>query len=154
GSHLYNNSGMVKIEGVFNLEAFERVVNEIARRHEVLRTRIVVESGEPTQVIDRWEPQSLDVVNLTSLDPEERKAEVIRRAREEAETGFDLSQGPMLRVRVLKLEVDEHIALYTMHHIVSDAWSMEILSREVEILYQSYLAGDASPLPELPIQYA
>ena len=86
-------------------------------------------------------------------EPEERKEEVSRRAREE-ETGFDLSRGPLLRVKVLKLEEDDHLLLYTMHHIVSDGWSMGVLSREVETLYQAYSAEEESPLPELEIQYA
>ena len=154
GSPLYNNPGMDKIEGALNLKAFERVINEIVRRHETLRTRFEVYEGEPAQVIDEWESRRLEVADLTNLSPEEKEEEVNRMAREEVEAGFDLSQGPLLRVKVLKLEVDEHIVLYTMHHIVSDAWSMEILIREVKALYQVYLVGGASPLPELPIQYA
>src|SRR5882672_9806558 len=85
---------------------------------------------------------------------EEREIEAGRIAREGAKTGFDLSRGPLLRVKVLKLEQDEHLALYTMHHIVSDGWSMGILMREVDALYRAYNAGEESPLEELPIQYA
>src|SRR5262249_25542356 len=146
--------GALRLEGRPDLVALERSVNEIVRRHEVLRTRIVVESGEPAQVIDVWEPRRLEVVDLSSLSREEKEAEGGRRAKEEAETGFDLSAGPLLRVKVLKLEEDDHLLLYTMHHIVSDGWSMGILSREVETLYETYLAGEESPLPELEIQYA
>jgi hypothetical protein len=79
---------------------------------------------------------------------------VERRAREEAETGFDLSRGPLLRVKVLKLEEERHALLFTMHHIVSDGWSMEILSREMGTLYRAYRDGEESPLEELAIQYA
>src|SRR5262249_38715667 len=88
------------------------------------------------------------------LAPEEREKEASRIAREEAETGFDLSRGALLRVKVLKLEQERHVALYTMHHIVSGGWSMEILIREVGTLYRAYSAGEESPLEELPIQYA
>ena len=142
------------LEGVLDLDALERSVNEIVRRHEVLRTRIEVELGEPAQVIDAWEPRRLDVVDLRSLSREEREAEVGRRAREEAETGFDLSRGPLLRLKALKLEEEKHVLLYTMHHIVSDEWSTGILIKEVGTFYQSYLEGEESPLPELEVQYA
>jgi amino acid adenylation domain-containing protein len=154
GSALYNIPGAIRLEGSLNLGALERSVNEIVRRHEVLRTRIVVESGEPAQVIDPWEPRGLEVIDLTDMTQEETKVELGRRAREEAETGFDLSRGPLLRVKVLKLEEKEYAVIYTMHHIVSDAWSEGVLIGEVGQLYQAYSAGDESPLEELEIQYA
>ena len=88
------------------------------------------------------------------LDPGRERRRGQPDSREEAETGFDLSRGPLLRVKVLKLEEEEHVVLFTMHHIVSDGWSMGILIREVGALYQAYSAGEESPLEELPIQYA
>jgi len=155
GNAVYNCPEEVRLEGRLNLEALERVINEVVRRHEVLRTRIEVSAeGEPMQVIDEWEPRRLEVEDLASLSPEERQREALRRAREEAGTGFDLKRGPLLRVKVLRLEEEEHVLLYTMHHIVSDWWSMGILVREVGELYRAYDAGESSPLEELPIQYA
>ena len=142
------------MEGRLDLEALERVINEIVRRHEVLRTRFEVEAGEPVQVIDEWEPRELEVEDLTSLPRKRERRRPARMAREEAETGFDLSRGPLLRVKVLKLGEEEHVLLFTMHHIVSDGWSMGILIREVGALYRAYSAGEESPLAELPIQYA
>src|SRR5262249_55566147 len=153
----YNIPGAVRLEGRLDLEALERVINEIVRRHEVLRTRFEVEVDEPVQVIDQWEPRRLEVNDLTGLIPEEREKEAGRIARMEAETGFDLSRGPLLRVKVLKLEEEQHLVLFTMHHIVSDGWSTGILIREVGTLYQAYRlgrTGESSPLAELPIQYA
>jgi amino acid adenylation domain-containing protein len=150
----YNIPGMVRFEGRLSLEALERAINEVVRRHEVLRTRFEAEAGAPVQVIDQWEPRRLEVEDLTGLAPEERELEVVRRAGEEAETGFDLSREPLLRVKVMKLGEDDHVLLYTMSHIVSDGWSMGILIREVGTLYQAYSAGAESPLEELPIQYA
>jgi len=150
----YNIPGAVRLEGGLNLEALERVINEIVRRHETLRTRIEVEEGVPVQVVDEWEPRRLEVEDLTSLTQEEGEKEVRRMAKEEARTGFDLSRELMLRVKVLKLGVERHVMLLTMHHIVSDEWSLEILIREVGALYRAYLAGEESPLEELPIQYA
>src|SRR5262249_428877 len=84
----------------------------------------------------------------------DREEEVSRVTREEAETGFDLSRGPLMRVKVLRLGEEEHVVTFTMHHIVSDAWSMGTLMREVGALYHAYSAGKTSPLPELEIQYA
>ena len=150
----YNIPGEEKLEGRLDLEALERAINEIIRRHETLRTRFEVEAGEPAQVIDAWEPRRVEVVDLRGLSQEEREAEARRIAREEAETGFDLGRGPLLRVKALQLGDEEHLVLYTMHHIVSDGWSMEILGREVRELYRAYSAGEDSPLDELPIQYA
>ena len=75
-------------------------------------------------------------------------------AVEEAQRVFDLSRGGLLRQTLLRLGAEEHVLLFTMHHIVSDGWSMEILTREVSALYEAYAAGQESPLTELPIQYA
>ena len=154
GNAVYNIPGVTRLEGRLDLSVLERVINEIIRRHEVLRTRFEVEAGEPAQVIDAWEPRRLEVTDLTKLIPEEREAEISRITREEAETGFDLRRGPLLRVKALKLEEEEHVLLCTMHHIVSDGWSMGILIGEVGALYQAFQQGEASPLEELPIQYA
>ena len=153
GNAAYNMAGAVRLEGRLELEALEYAINEVVRRHEALRTRIEVEAGEPAQVIDQWEPKRLERIELTGLALEEREEEARRIAREEAGTGFDLSRGPLLRVKVLKLEEEEHVLLYTMHHIVSDGWSMGILIREVGALYDACGAGGESPLEELPIQY-
>jgi amino acid adenylation domain-containing protein len=154
GNTLYNIPGSVRLNERVNLEALERTINEIFRRHEVLRTRFEVESGEPVQVIDKWDPRRLEVEDLASLAWEEKEEKISRIAEEEFGTGFDLSRGPMLRVKVLKLDEEDHLLLYAMSHIVSDGWSMDILTREVGALYQAYSSGEESPLEELPIQYA
>jgi amino acid adenylation domain-containing protein len=153
-SPLYNISRMVRLEGRLDLMALERVINEVIRRHEALRTRFEIEEGEPSQIIDPWEPRELVVEDLTGLTREEKDQEVGRITREDAGTGFDLSRGPLLRVKVLKLEEDEHVLLYSMSHIVSDGWSTGILIGEVRLLYQAFIAGEPAPLAELPIQYA
>jgi amino acid adenylation domain-containing protein len=154
GNAAYNIPGGVRLEGKLDLNALESAINEIVRRHEVLRTRIEEVGSEPTQVIDEWKPRKLDVEDLTVVPPEKREEEVGRRIIEEARTGFDLKRGPLLRVKVLKLEAEEHVALYTMHHIVSDAWSMVVMMKEVGALYNAITEGKDSPLPELKIQYA
>src|SRR5262249_27694889 len=137
-----------------DVEILERVINEIVRRHEVLRTRFEAENGEPRQVIAEWRVRRLEIEDLTSLTPEEREEEARRRSREEAETGVNLSRGTLLRVKVLKLEDEQRVLLFTMHHIVSDGWSIGVLLREVCGLYEAMSEGQGSPLEELPIQYA
>jgi len=154
GNTLYNIPGGVRLEGSLNVEALEGAINEIVRRHEVLRTRIEVEEGEPFQVIDEWEPRRLEVENLSGMAVEERAREVKKAVKEEAGKGFDLSREPLMRVKLLKLEEEEHVALFTMHHIISDAWSMGVLVRELCLFYEARSKGLESPLPELDIQYA
>jgi len=150
----YNLPGAVRLRGRLDLKALERAIDEIVRRHEVLRTRIEAAEGEPRQVVEAWEPRRLEVVDLSQWTPEESEEEVRRLAQQEAKTGFDLACGPLLRTKALKIEEERHVLLFTMHHIVSDGWSMGILIREVGALYRAYLAGEESPLTELPVQYA
>jgi len=150
---IYNCPGGVRLEGRLDRDALEGALNEIVRRHEALRTRIEVEKGAPAQVIDEWKPQRLEMADLTGVPREERELEAGRIAREEAETGFDLSRGPLLRVKALKFDEEDHALLYTMSHIVTDGWSMGILLKEVGALYQAYCMGEPSSLEELKIQY-
>ena len=154
GNAVYNIPGAVRLEGRLDIEALESAINQIVRRHEALRTRFEIAEGEPVQVIDEWRHRRLEVADLTGLAQDEREEEARRIAGEEARAGFDLMRGPLLRVKVLKLEEEKHVLLYTMHHIVSDEWSMGILVREVGALYQACQSGEESPLAELPIQYA
>jgi len=150
----YNCPGAIRLEGRLNLGALESSINEIIRRHEVLRTRFEVVGGAPAQVIDEWEPRKLQVEDLKGLGRKERDEEAGRIVREDAMKGFDLNRGPLIRVKALELGEEDHVLLFTMHHIVSDAWSMEVLAREVGALYQAMIEGKESPLPELEIQYA
>ncbi|HEX8352972.1 MAG TPA: condensation domain-containing protein, partial [Pyrinomonadaceae bacterium] len=125
------------------------------RRHESLRTTFsVTQDGQPVQVVSRASEVALPVVDLTSLPAEAREAETLRLTSEEARLPFDLGRGPVLRSLLLRLSDAEHVVLFTMHHIVSDAWSMGVLVREIAALYEAYARGEESPLPELPIQYA
>ena len=93
-------------------------------------------------------------MDLGLLDPDERRQEAERLARQEARRPFDLARGPLLRVTLLTLGPEEHLLLLTMHHIVSDAWSMPLFVQEAVALYRAFVAGAASPLPELAVQYA
>jgi amino acid adenylation domain-containing protein len=154
GSAFYNLPSAIKLTGVLDVDALERSLNEIVRRHEVLRTTISQVDGEPQQIILPAEPFRLPVIDLSDRPDEERLAEMMRLIGEEAERPFDLMRGPLLRVSLLRIGAEEHTALLTMHHIVSDGWSTGILIREVAALYTAFRAGQPSPLEELPIQYA
>jgi amino acid adenylation domain-containing protein/FkbM family methyltransferase len=150
----YNVPTGVRLRGNLNIDALERTLSEIVRRHEVLRTSFIIVAGEARQVIGAVTAIKLPLEDLSQLTVEEREQEAERRASEEAREPFDLSRGPLLRARLLRLAADEHVLLVTMHHIVSDGWSMGVLLREVSALYEAYCAGVESPLPELAIQYA
>jgi amino acid adenylation domain-containing protein len=151
---LYNNPHVLRVEGALDIDALEEAINEVVKRHETLRTRIDVEQGVPVQITEAWEPWKIEVIDLSSMSLEEAEEEAGKRAKEEASAGFDLSRGSLLRIKILRLEAQKYILLYTMHHIVSDAWSMEILNKEVIAFYQAAIAGDVLTLPELPIQYS
>lgn len=154
GNPFYNQSAAVHLLGRLNLAALEQSFNEILRRHEVLRTTFTVVEGQPVQVIAPTLPLTLPVVDLQKLPEAERKGEVLRRATEEGQQSFNLSKTPLLRCTLLRLDETEYVLLFTMHHIISDAWSKGVLLRELAILYEAFSIGKPSPLPELPIQYA
>ncbi|MCG8348800.1 MAG: amino acid adenylation domain-containing protein, partial [Chloroflexales bacterium] len=127
-------------------------------RHEVLRTTFAADDGQPRLVIAALDSDAariaINVVDLGALPQNERDAEVLRLALSDAQQPFDLAQGPLLRLSLLRLAADEHVALLTMHHVVSDGWSVMVLLRELVTLYAAYAAGEASPLPALAVQYA
>ncbi len=154
GSSAYNIAEAYRITGPLNLEAMERSLNEIARRHEVLRTTFATADAVPVQVIAPELKLSLTVVDLGHLPEAKRDAEVRRLAAEEARRPFDLTLGPLLRATALRLADEEHVALLTIHHIISDDWSTRVYLREMAILYDAFVAQKPSPLPDLPIQYA
>ncbi|HKR15452.1 MAG TPA: amino acid adenylation domain-containing protein, partial [Pyrinomonadaceae bacterium] len=153
-SFLYNVSTTVRIEGRLNVPAFQRSFDEIVRRHETLRTTFRLVDRQPVQVIADAAEVTIDVVDLEALSTGEKEQESRRRLLAEAQLPFDLSRGPLFRVKLARLSAEEHIFLLCMHHIISDGWSLGVLVREVAALYRSFLADEPSTLPELPIQYA
>ncbi|MFL5537544.1 MAG: non-ribosomal peptide synthetase, partial [Longimicrobiaceae bacterium] len=120
----------------------------------MLRTTFGETRGEPFQVVHPAGAARLEVTDLSRLAPAEREAEARRLAREEAQRLFDLRAGPLFRTRLLRLGEEEHVLVLAMHHVVSDGWSMGVLTRELSALYEAFARGEASPLPELPVQYA
>jgi amino acid adenylation domain-containing protein len=151
---VYNIPDIHHFSGPLNLLALERSLNELIRRHESLRTTFHSIDGEPVQVIEEAQPRKIEVIDLSGLPEAEREAESQRMAHDEAERPFDLTRGPLFRFRLVKLEEQEHLLLLTMHHIISDGWSLGVLGRELSALYQAFSANQSSPLEELTIQYA
>ena len=153
-SFFFNISAALRLEGQLDSAALAQALTEVVRRHEVLRTRFETVAGEPRQVIAPPAPFNLPLVSLSELPAAERDGALRQLLSEEARRAFDLARGPLLRVSLLRLSREEHVLLFVIHHIVCDGWSVGILVREVSTLYEAYAAGQPSPLPELPIQYA
>jgi amino acid adenylation domain-containing protein/non-ribosomal peptide synthase protein (TIGR01720 family) len=151
GSTVYNMIGALRIRGPLRPEVMQKVLTEVVRRHEVLRSVFEVVGGEPAQVVLPARPFELPVTAL----PAGEDPEAAIRAEASAEmTPFDLTRGPLLRARLLRLSPDDHVLTWSAHHICADGWSFSVLSREIAVLYDAYARGEGSPLPEPKIQYA
>ncbi|RKH38331.1 condensation domain-containing protein, partial [Corallococcus llansteffanensis] len=154
GTPLYNVPMAVRLEGELRQEVLEKALDEVMRRHEALRTTFAEENGQPIQVIHSETKLSLERVDLHAADARSRDEAARHRLEREVMKPFDLNRGPLVRALLLKLDAREHVLIVTMHHIVSDGWSMGVLVREVGALYAAFAEGRRSPLPELPVQYA
>jgi acyl carrier protein len=150
----YNVPFAVRLDGALDVAALAATFGEIERRHEALRTTFVLAENEPVQVIRTATTVPPCLVDLAGLPPARRRGEAQRLALAEARTPFDLGRGPLMRTTLLRLDAGEHLALLTLHHIVSDGWSTGVLLREMAALYPALSRGEQSPLPELPVQYA
>lgn len=154
GLAVYNIATTVRMQGLLNGDVLERCLLEILRRHESLRTNFALEDGTPTQLIEPIGGFSLPVINLEATAEDLQEAEIRRLADEEARRPFDLSRDLKLRVILLRLGRRDHVLLLTMHHIAFDGWSQGIFFYELAALYEAFVSGEPSPLPELPVQYA
>ena len=153
GSPVYNVIEALHLEGPLDLTALERSFSEIVRRHESLRTNFVCVEGQPAQIITPEREFKISVVDMRALSQEERHTEVKQLVREEARRPFDLTRDLLLRVALVRLAATEHVLVLTMHHIVSDAWSIGVLYQELSGLYVGFAENHAVKLPDLPIQY-
>src|SRR5712692_354336 len=154
GNANYNLYPAARLKGPLKVEALERSLNEIVRRHEVLRTTFAAVEGRPLQVITPSLTVPLSLLDLRGVPAPRREAEAQRVATEEIQQPFDLAHDPLIRSSLLRLEEQEHVVLLLLHHIISDGWSNGILLRELAALYEAFSSGKPSPLPDLPIQYA
>jgi amino acid adenylation domain-containing protein len=148
GNPAYNIPSNLRIEGPLSIPVLTAALQGLVHRHEVFRTAFAAADGEPLQVVLPEVRLEVPVIDLAALPEEARQAELWRRVRQETGTGFDLSAAPLLRARIVRLGPADHALLSTVHHIISDGWSMGILNRELAALYEG------TPLPPLPVQYA
>jgi amino acid adenylation domain-containing protein len=148
----YNMLGTFTLKGL-DRQAFERAFGAVMARHEALRTTFVMQEGVPRQCIHPYTPESFVLHYADLRGGHDREAEARRCMEEEVSTPFDLAAGPLVRARLLHLENDAYVFLFNMHHIISDGWSKEVLTREVLTLYNAYVQGEEGVLPPLRIQY-
>ncbi|MEL6468400.1 MAG: amino acid adenylation domain-containing protein [Cyanobacteria bacterium J06623_4] len=149
---VYNLPMAIEVTGFLDIAAFSQSLNDIARRHEILRTQFVTVAGQPVQTIAEPTPLEIEKINLQAQpDPE---AAVRQAAVTAAKTPFDLSRDQLLRVTLLQLSEVRTVVLFTIHHIIADGWSQEILIQELASLYRAALLGKTEALQPLPVQYA
>lgn len=153
-SPLYNIPIAWHLTGPLQLEVLERSLREVVHRHEILRTNFPQEEGRPLQRIVDSPQTTLLLCDLSQLPLEQQQVHVRRCIQQESYRPFDLSRGPLLRMVILRQHSHEHILLVTMHHIISDGWSLGILFQELSQIYQAFIKKVPSPLPNLPFQYA
>jgi amino acid adenylation domain-containing protein len=154
GSSIYHTPTAARLTGALDVAALRQALNSIVARHQTLRTTFSLVGGTPRQIIAEQLSLELPLIDLSELPEAEREAEAQRRLKQEAMRPFDLSRGPLIRAILLRLGTREHIMVVTMHHIVTDGWSVGVFHQELTALYEAFSAGRPSPLGELPIQYA
>ncbi|WP_415835441.1 amino acid adenylation domain-containing protein, partial [Corallococcus soli] len=154
GTSQYNIPVALRLEGALDVESLRRALEHLVARHEALRTTFALKDGQPVQQVHPAAAWTLPLTDLTAVPPEAREAEARRVSAEEAGAPFDLSAGPLLRTRLLRLDAEHHVLVLNMHHVVSDGWSMGVLVREVAAGYAAFATGQTPSLPPLPVQYA
>ncbi len=153
GSALYNIPTAVRLQGNLDIASLDKSLNKIIERHEVLRTTFMAIDGKPQQHIAPKLHLAVPVALLDHLPETEAVEEAEKIADTEAQTPFDLANGPLIRAKLIKIGLNDHVLVLTLHHIISDGWSVGALIREMVALYNAYSHGQESPLPELAIQY-
>ncbi|HEU5381845.1 MAG TPA: amino acid adenylation domain-containing protein, partial [Ktedonobacteraceae bacterium] len=143
-----------RVRGPLNLEVLGHSVQALVQRHEVLRTTFATRDGRGVQQVAAHLSVPLGLVDLEAVPPQQREEDLRRRVHAEVRRPFDLEAGPLLRVQVLRLHAQEHVVLFTAHHIVLDGWSLSLLAREVSVLYNAFVQGQPSPLAPVELHYA
>ena len=154
GNSVYNVTSLMRFRGHLDIDALERTLSEIMRRHESLRTVFVKDDVGPRQHILPAEPLRLIQHDVSHQVDDMRESAAIALAKADATAPFDLEKGPVLRATLIRITADEAMLLLSAHHIAVDGWSFGVVYGELTKLYAAYLAGQPSPLPELAIQYA
>jgi hypothetical protein len=153
GGDFLNMPYAYRLNGVLDLPALRRVVQEIVRRHEALRTGFVETDDGPRQFVRTRAYVKVPVIDLSRLTAERRDERFEQLSHCDARLCFDLEKPPLIRVKVVRLGEQRHVLLVTMHHIVTDQWSMGVFRQELAALYEAFSQGQPSPLPELPFQF-
>lgn len=143
-----------RLTGSLDKRVLRRSLNEIIQRHEILRTYFTLVDGEPLQIVSEVVPFPLEHVDLQSIAESEKAAELDRLVKRESRRPFDLSVSPLVRAYLVQLHSDEHFLLVVWHHIITDGWSRTVLNKELSALYRAFSTKSASPLAQLPLQYA
>nr|WP_050988103.1 non-ribosomal peptide synthetase [Thiothrix nivea] len=157
GSHAYNIPVFLRASGKLDVPVFRRAVNEIIRRHESLRTVFREPpdgSDAAVQIILPELTIDIPLIDLSTLSEQEAETRVREQAARDATTPFELEQPPLLRLNILQISGQDHVLLFTLHHSIFDGLSLAVFLRELGALYQAFARQQASPLPELEVQYA
>ncbi|HEU4326191.1 MAG TPA: amino acid adenylation domain-containing protein [Roseiflexaceae bacterium] len=154
GTPAFNLVSSFRLTGVLDGAALRRTLDEVVRRHEVLRTAFAAENGQPFQIIQELAGADLRFHDLQALAPPAREERARQLILAEGQHSFDLACGPLFRAALLRLGPQEHILCFNIHHIVFDGWSNGVLLRELAALYLAFCEGRPAPLPALPVQYA
>jgi amino acid adenylation domain-containing protein/non-ribosomal peptide synthase protein (TIGR01720 family) len=144
----------LRVSGALSLDVLRRALGALVQRHEVLRTTFASVDGRPGQLIHDAIDAPLPLTDLRALLAADREEAARLRVVAAAARPFDLVAGPLFRAELVCLDAAEHLLVVTMHHIVSDAWTMGLLNRDLAALYGALAQGAPSPLPALPLQYA
>ncbi|AFZ33307.1 non-ribosomal peptide synthetase (plasmid) [Gloeocapsa sp. PCC 7428] len=154
GSSTYHIPCAVRLTGSLDIQVLTQVFNAIIDRHEILRTNFKTIDGQPTQAIASSRTLAINQINLCGLSPAEQQTQIQQQAIDAAQIPFDLETDMLLRVHLLQLDATEHVILLTLHHIIADGWSIDVLIHELATLYTAFSQGQSSPLLPLQIQYA
>lgn len=152
-SAAYNVNSPLHLKGMLKVPVLEQTLAEIQRRHESLRTTFHALDGRPSQLVAPVQRVPLTYIDLSAWPESERALNARRLLKRAAMQSFDLARGPLWRTILLRVSEDEHLVLLTMHHAISDGWSMGVLVQEVATIYRAFADGQPSPLPDLSIQY-
>ncbi|HUF60865.1 MAG TPA: condensation domain-containing protein [Verrucomicrobiales bacterium] len=153
-SEVYNLPRAYQLTGTLDEEALEHALSGLIARHDILRTTLVERDGIPAQRVAAPVPMKMARRNLTFLPEDERLAQARRIVEEESRRSFDLAQGPLFRVLLIRLGKVDWVLFLNMHHVISDRWSRGIMTRELSEFYAAFTEGRTPELPPLPLQYA
>ncbi|AVN47874.1 non-ribosomal peptide synthase/polyketide synthase [Pseudomonas aeruginosa] len=153
-SGAYNLPSAVRLNGPLDRQALERAFASLVQRHEALRTVFPRGADDSLAQAPLQRPLEVAFEDCSGLPEAEQEARLREEAQRESLQPFDLCEGPLLRVRLIRLGEERHVLLLTLHHIVSDGWSMNVLIEEFSRFYSAYATGAEPGLPALPIQYA